>query len=133
MKICFPNASLALQRNLQANAHTTTVLNYAMATRDLVHCVMSATDMLHSRSEVNQWQWNALLTLVGFLTAYPLYDYAPSARCHVQLPLDIFSAAGHQNTVAAKAATLMRSITLKVDSIAILKGPREAVMIGWCP
>ncbi|KAI0108844.1 fungal-specific transcription factor domain-containing protein [Nemania sp. FL0031] len=121
--ICFPSGSLVPQRSPQADAHATTALNHAMATIDLVHRVMSATDMLYGCSEVYQWQWNALLTLVGFLMAYPLCDYAPNARRHVQLALDIFSAADRRNTVAAKAAALTRSLTLKVDSLVKILKP----------
>ncbi|KAI0436299.1 fungal-specific transcription factor domain-containing protein [Xylaria telfairii] len=121
--ICFPSGSLVPQRSPQADAHATTALNHAMATIDLVHRVMSATDMLYGCSEVYQWQWNALLTLVGFLMAYPLCDYAPNARRHVQLALDIFSAADDRNTVAAKAATLTRSLCLKVDSLVQILKP----------
>jgi hypothetical protein len=111
------------QRSLQADAHATTALNHAMATIDLVHRIMSATDMLYGCSEVYQWQWNALLTLVGFLMAYPLCDYAPNARRHVQLALDIFCAADARNTVAAKAAILTRSLCLKVDSLVQILKP----------
>ncbi|KAI8945454.1 fungal-specific transcription factor domain-containing protein [Xylaria longipes] len=121
--ICFPSGSLVPQRSPQADAHATTALTHAMATIDLVHRVMSATDMLYGCSEVYQWQWNALLTLVGFLMAYPLCDYAPNARRHVQLALDIFSAADDRNTVAAKAATLTRSLCLKVDSLVQILKP----------
>ncbi|KAI1421486.1 hypothetical protein F5Y12DRAFT_700806 [Xylaria sp. FL1777] len=121
--ICFPSGSLIPQRSPQADAHATTALNHAMATIDLVHRTMSATDMLYGCSEVYQWQWNALLTLVGFLMAYPLCDYAPDARHHTQLALDIFSAADPQNTVAAKAATLTRSLCLKVDSLVQILKP----------
>ncbi|TRX91495.1 hypothetical protein FHL15_007719 [Xylaria flabelliformis] len=121
--ICFPSGSLVPQRSPQADAHATTALNHAMATIDLVHRVMSATDMLYGCSEVYQWQWNALLTLVGFLMAYPLCDYAPNARRHVQLAHDIFNAADDRNTVAAKAATLTHSLCLKVDSLVQILKP----------
>ncbi|KAI1111028.1 fungal-specific transcription factor domain-containing protein [Nemania sp. NC0429] len=121
--ICFPSGSLIPQRSPQADAYATTALNHAMATIDLVHRVMSATDILYGCSEVYQWQWNALLTLVGFLMAYPLCDYAPNARRHVRLALEIFTAADPRNTVAMKAATLTRSLSLKVDKLVQLLKP----------
>ncbi|KAI1082599.1 fungal-specific transcription factor domain-containing protein [Whalleya microplaca] len=115
--VCFPNKSLIPQRSPQADAHATTALHHAMATVDLAHRIMSTTDVLFGRSEVYQWQWNALLTMVGFLMAHPLCPYAPLARHHAQLALEIFSAADSRNTAAVRAAALTRSLCAKVDSL----------------
>ncbi|KAL7622414.1 hypothetical protein AAE478_007919 [Parahypoxylon ruwenzoriense] len=115
--ICFPNGLLIPQRSAQADAHATTSMIHAMATVDLAHRIMSTTDVLYGRSEVYQWQWNALLTLIGFLMAYPLCDYSPTARHHAQLALEIFSSADPRNTVAVRAAAVTRSLCAKVDSL----------------
>ncbi|KAI1371037.1 fungal-specific transcription factor domain-containing protein [Hypoxylon crocopeplum] len=115
--VCFPNRNLIPQRSPKADAHATTALHHAMATVDLGYRVMSTTDVLYGRSEVYQWQWNALLTLIGFQMSYPLCEFAPSARRHAQLALELFSAADSRNMVAVRAAAVTRSLCAKVDSL----------------
>ncbi|KAI1407229.1 hypothetical protein F5Y13DRAFT_195576 [Hypoxylon sp. FL1857] len=115
--ICFPNGLLNSQHIPHADAHATTSLNHAIATVNLTHRIMSMTDMLYGRSEVHQWLWNALLTLIGFLMAYPFCIYAPTARHHAQLALEIFSGADPRNVVAVRAADITRTLCSKVDSL----------------
>lgn len=115
--ISFPKRLLNPLRIPEADAHATTSLHHALAAVHLTHRVMSVTDILYGRSEIYQWQWNALLTLIGFLMAYPFCRYAPMARRHAQLSLEIFSAADPKNTIASRAAAVTRSLCAKVDSL----------------
>ncbi|KAI0124766.1 fungal-specific transcription factor domain-containing protein [Xylariales sp. AK1849] len=115
--ITFPNRSLIPQRSPQADKHATTAVHNAIATIDLAHRVMSTTDVLYGRGDVHEWQWNALLTLIGFLMAHPTCDNAPAARRHVELALEIFGAAHPANTVAIQATALTRSLRAKVDNL----------------
>ncbi|KAI2610580.1 hypothetical protein GGR54DRAFT_651731 [Hypoxylon sp. NC1633] len=115
--ICFPNKQLITQRNPKGDTHATVALHHAIATVDLGHRVMSTTDVLFGRSEVYQWQWNALLTLFGFLLGYPLCEFAPRARHHAQLALELFQAADPRNMVAVRAAAVARSLCAKVDCL----------------
>jgi hypothetical protein len=128
--IRFPNRSLLPQRSPKADAHGTTALTNSMATVDLAHRIMSTTDMLYGCCQLYQWQWNALLTLIGFVMAHPLCIYASSARQHAQLALEIFSAADPKNLVASRAAALTRSLCAKVDSLVqMLKPDNQPVTI----
>lgn len=115
--IHFPTGLLIPQRSPQVTAHATTSVTHAMAMVDLAHRIMSTTDILFGRSEVYHWQWNALLTLIGFVMAYPLCIYQPSARHHCQLALEIFTAADPKNIVAVRAAAVTRSLCAKVDRL----------------
>ncbi|KAI0377721.1 fungal-specific transcription factor domain-containing protein [Hypomontagnella monticulosa] len=127
--ISFPKRLLNPLRIPEADTHAATSLHHALAAVDLTHRVMSITDILHGRSEVYQWQWNALLTLIGFLMAYPFCLYAPNARRHAQLSLEIFSAADPKNMIASRAAAVTRALCAKVDSLVEIlrsEGHRDA-------
>ncbi|KAI0844483.1 fungal-specific transcription factor domain-containing protein [Daldinia vernicosa] len=127
--ICFPAGLVVPKSNPQRDAHATTSLQHAIATVDLTHRIMSTTDVLCGHGEIWQWQWNALLTLIGFLMGYPFCIYAPAARHHVQLALEIFSAADPGNSVAVRAAAVTRSLCAKVDNLVHIlksKGGRPA-------
>ncbi|KAI8957432.1 hypothetical protein F5Y11DRAFT_88832 [Daldinia sp. FL1419] len=115
--ICFPNGLLIPKSNPDRDTHATTSLQHAIASVDLTHRIMSITDVLCGHGEIWQWQWNALLTLIGFLMGYPFCVYASAARHHVQLALEIFSAADPRNSVAVRAAAVTRSLCAKVDSL----------------
>ncbi|KAI0898950.1 fungal-specific transcription factor domain-containing protein [Annulohypoxylon nitens] len=124
--ISFPNGLLNSQHIPLADDHATTSLHHAIATVDLTYHTMSATDLLFGRNEVYQWLWNAVLTLVGFLMAYPFCIYAPTARRHAELALEIFTAADPRNTVALRAAAMTRSLCEKVDNVVeVLKSDRR--------
>ncbi|KAI1387800.1 uncharacterized protein F4822DRAFT_407602 [Hypoxylon trugodes] len=121
--IAFPNGLLYPQTIPQANAHATTALKHALASVDLSHRIMSTTDVLYGCSEVYQWVWNSLLTLIGFVIAHPFCTYAPTARYHTQLALEIFTAADARNMVAVRAAAVTRSLCAKVDSLVQMLKP----------
>ncbi|KAI2469634.1 fungal-specific transcription factor domain-containing protein [Annulohypoxylon bovei var. microspora] len=124
--ICFPNGLLNSQHIPRADDHATTSLNHAIATVDLTYRIMSTTDVLFGRSDVYQWLWNALLTLIGFLMAYPFCIYAPTARHHAQLCLEVFTAADPRNIVALRAAAMTSSLCAKVDTLVeMLKSDRQ--------
>ncbi|OTB09801.1 hypothetical protein K445DRAFT_323631 [Daldinia sp. EC12] len=115
--ISFPKGLLIPKTNPEIDKHATTALQHAIATVDLTHRIMSITDVLCGHGEIWQWQWNALLTLIGFLMGYPFCIYAPAARHHAQLALEIFTAADPRNLVAVRAAAVTRSLCAKVDSL----------------
>ena len=115
--IQFPSHPLLPKSSPLADAHNATALNHALTTIRLTHRQMAIHDILHGVSEVYQYQWNAVLTLVGFMLAYPYCHRCPRAREYIRLALEIFDSAGSQNTAAARAAALTRHLCDKVDAL----------------
>jgi hypothetical protein len=129
--ICFPNRSLIPQRSPQADKHATTALELAMASVNLTHCVMSASDVFHGRSDIYQWLWNSVLTIIGFLLAHPLCEHSSSATRHIQLASEMFDAAKKRSIVATRAAALTSFLASKVSSLVeIVKSSSSPISAG---
>ncbi|OKO95201.1 hypothetical protein PENSUB_11280 [Penicillium subrubescens] len=104
--IQFPSRGLVPQRSPRADIHATTALQYALTVTDLIHSRMLNHDALYGCSDVYQYVWNAALTLIGFMLAYPLCHWFPIARQHLEISLQIFEAGKISNPIACRAARL---------------------------
>ncbi|KAJ5093950.1 hypothetical protein N7456_009811 [Penicillium angulare] len=91
-----------------------TALNHALATIQLIHSRMSQHDVFYGCSELYQYQWNAVLTLIGFMLAYSSSVYCPTALRHVNLALEVFEFGGRLSDAAARAAGFTRFLRDKV-------------------
>ena len=69
--IQFPSHPLVPKSSPRGDKHSATALNHALAMIRITHHRMTTHDILHGNSEIYQYTWNALLTLVGFMLAYP--------------------------------------------------------------
>ncbi|KAE8397778.1 hypothetical protein BDV37DRAFT_48408 [Aspergillus pseudonomiae] len=115
--IQFPSRGLVPQRSPQADVHATTAIQHALTVTDLIHLRMLYHDGLYGCSEVYQYLWNAVLTLIGFMLAYPLCYWFPLAQQHVERSLQIFEAAGPVNPIASRAAHLTRYLLGRVSAL----------------
>ncbi|KAJ5736339.1 uncharacterized protein N7483_001464 [Penicillium malachiteum] len=115
--IQFPSHGLVPQRSPGADIHATTALRHALKVTEIIHRRMLNHDALYGCSDVYQYVWNALLTLVGFLLAYPLCYWVPIARQHVELSFQIFDTAKTSNPIASRAAHLARYLLGRVDAL----------------
>ncbi|KAJ5646154.1 hypothetical protein N7490_002526 [Penicillium lividum] len=115
--IQFPSHGLVPQRSPGADIHATTALQHALKVTETVHQRMLNHDALYGCSDVYQYVWNAVLTLVGFLLAYPLCYWFPVARKHVELSFQIFETAKTSNPIASRAAHLTRYLLGRVDAL----------------
>ncbi|PYI10919.1 hypothetical protein BO78DRAFT_291534, partial [Aspergillus sclerotiicarbonarius CBS 121057] len=115
--IQFPSHPLRPKSSPRADAHNATALNHALAMIRLTHHRMATCDVLHGVPEVYQYQWNAVLTLVGFMLAYPYCHRCPRARRYIRLALEIFDSAGSRNAATVRAAALTRHLSTKVDTL----------------
>ncbi|RAK95309.1 putative transcription factor [Aspergillus ibericus CBS 121593] len=115
--IQFPSHPLIPKSSPRADAHNATALNHALAMIRLTHHRMATCDVLHGVPEVYQYQWNAVLTLVGFMLAYPYCHRCPRARRYIRLALEIFDSAGSKSAAMVRAAALTRHLSSKVDTL----------------
>ncbi|KAB8201221.1 fungal-specific transcription factor domain-containing protein [Aspergillus parasiticus] len=115
--IQFPSRGLVPQRSPQADVHATTAIQHALTVTDLIRLRMLYHDVLYGSSEIYQYLWNAVLTLIGFMLAYPLCYWFPRAQQHVERSLQIFEAAGPANPIASRAAHLTRYLLGRVSAL----------------
>jgi hypothetical protein len=124
--IQFPLRGLNAQRSTRADIHATTALKHALTAIDLVRFRMCRSDALYGCCQIYQYVWNAVLTLLGFTLAYPLCYWFPTAREHIALSLPIFDAAGADNPIASRAASLTRFLLKRVDGLVELLSSRQS-------
>ncbi|KAJ5326783.1 uncharacterized protein N7506_009885 [Penicillium brevicompactum] len=115
--IQFPSHPLVPKRSPQGDKHNATALNHALAMIKLAYQRMTTHDILHGTPEIYQYIWNAVLTLVGFMLAYPYCYRCPRARRYARLALTIFDSAGAHNSYAVRSASLTRHLCAKVDHL----------------
>ncbi|KAH8431488.1 putative transcription factor [Aspergillus melleus] len=118
--IQFPTQPLVPRSSPQAEAHAATALKHGLATIETVHRCMSQTDLFFGSCEIYQYQWNAVLTLMGFMLAYPFCHRCPMARGYIDMALETFEFAGPKNDVAVRAACLTRHLRAKVDKLTMI-------------
>ncbi|KAJ5287490.1 hypothetical protein N7478_003176 [Penicillium angulare] len=94
--------------------HVQTALKHALATIQLIHSRMSQHDVFYGCSELYQYQWNAVLTLIGFMLAYSSSVYFSTALRHVNLALEVFEFGGRLSDAAARAAGFTRFLRDRV-------------------
>ncbi|KAI9700616.1 MAG: hypothetical protein M1836_001983 [Candelina mexicana] len=88
---------------------------HAMALTHMMHQVLTSTSILAGWLEAFQWQWNAAMTLVGFVLAYPHDDSTGAARTTIDLSVAVLENFGNSFAVAAGAANIMGELCAKVD------------------
>ncbi|GKZ32057.1 hypothetical protein AbraIFM66950_001166 [Aspergillus brasiliensis] len=128
--IQFPSRGLVPQRSPQADIHATTALHHALTVTDLIHHRMLYHDVLFGCSEIYQYVWNAVLTLVGFMLAYPLCYWFPLAQQHVERSLPIFEGAGTTNPIATRAAHRTRYLLGRVSALMELLSSQSSAFSG---
>ena len=90
-------------------------VNHAMTITQIVHQALTESDVLNGWHEVFQWQWNATLSLVGFILAYPISTSTQSARKSIDRALGTFELLGDNFAIAVSALNVTRSILAKAD------------------
>lgn len=88
---------------------------HAIALTHIVHQVLPSTTILDGWLEAFQFQWNAAMTLVGFLVAYPDCALKTSAGNALHLSIEIFDIFGNSIPIATSAAIILRDLAMKLD------------------
>ncbi|KAK3934124.1 hypothetical protein QBC46DRAFT_462791 [Diplogelasinospora grovesii] len=82
----------------------------------ITHHILSSTTVLSGWYEVFQWQWNAAITLVGFMFAYPRAQSSERARAAIKLAVAVFNIFSQSFAVAVSASSIIRELRAKADS-----------------
>ncbi|KAL4904013.1 hypothetical protein BDW74DRAFT_31512 [Aspergillus multicolor] len=129
LELRYHNACLALYRSsicFTLNGVPTVITEqtalkcaaHAMALTHIMHQVLDSTSILDGWHEAFQWQWNAAMTLVGFVLAFPQSLSTAAARGTIDLSVSAFESFGNSFAVAANAANIMRDLSVKIDRLA---------------
>ncbi|KAL8935117.1 MAG: hypothetical protein Q9216_005578 [Gyalolechia sp. 2 TL-2023] len=92
-------------------------VNHAIAITNIMHQIVTESDILRGWYEAFQWQWNATLSLIGYILAYPRTPITSSSRQAVDKATEVFEIFGGNFAMAASAANVTRDLTAKADSL----------------
>ncbi|KIW04706.1 uncharacterized protein PV09_04439 [Verruconis gallopava] len=102
-----------------AELHAYSCINHAVALTNIIYQVLSETDLLNGWHESFQWQWNATVTTLGFLFAYPISQSSAIARRSIDKAIKAFELFGSNNVaVSLSAANVTRDLVEKSDVLA---------------
>jgi hypothetical protein len=102
---------------------------HAMALTHMMHQVLTSTSILAGWHEAFQWQWNAAMTLVGFVLAHPHSASTRAVRSTIDLSVAVFEIFGNSFAVAAGAANIMSELCAKVDLLIEQSQGKEGVAL----
>ncbi|KAI1868944.1 hypothetical protein JX265_006923 [Neoarthrinium moseri] len=144
LELLFHNLSLGLYRPFVsfipaaaptpfASRSATKCAEHAMALTHIMHQVICSTAILAGWHEAFQWQWNAAMTLLGFVLAEPQNDVTPFARKAIDLSAAVFETFGDSFAIAASAANIVRELCAKIDIITERSMPKKPAAIQLRP
>ncbi|KAF2678907.1 fungal-specific transcription factor domain-containing protein [Lentithecium fluviatile CBS 122367] len=96
-------------------SHALLAAEHGMALTNIMHQIMTQTNILAGWHEAFQWQWNASITLVGYLLASPTSSSTALVRQAIDRALTVFEVFGCGFAAAASAAAVVRGLAEKVD------------------
>ena len=111
--ICFSSPSSSAIPLADGNSNS--CLNHAIATTSIILQLLTTSDILNGWHEAYQFQWNATLSMIGFIFAYPVCPPTPSARKAVNDAITIFDIFRNNFAVAASATNVTRDLAAKAD------------------
>ncbi|CAK7224202.1 hypothetical protein SEUCBS140593_005491 [Sporothrix eucalyptigena] len=119
---------ISFHRNvpLPAQQCAATCARHAITLTNLMHQVLSSTTILAGWHEAFQWQWNAAMSLVGFLLSSTQAGVQTAVQTGVQTDVQkarkaidqavaVFDIFGQNFAVATSAAKIIRNLCTKVD------------------
>ncbi|KAI9041448.1 Zn(II)2Cys6 transcription factor [Aspergillus affinis] len=97
------------------DSHNISCLNHAMMLTNLLHQVLSETDLLRGWRPVVQYQWDAMVCILAFVLANPVCPPTPAGRRCLQTAIHTLDLMGQQYAVARNAAEIGREIARRVE------------------
>lgn len=98
-----------------SNSNSILSLNHAITITIIMSQILKSTDVLNGWYEAYQLQWNATLTIVGFIFANPVCPPTPTARRTLNSAIKVFESFCNSFAIAASATIIARDLAAKVD------------------
>lgn len=96
--------------------------SHAIMLTMITHQVLTESSLLDGWHEAFYCQWNALMTLVGFVMLFPSSTLSQQAKYAIDLAVLVFDNFGAKFSVAANAAKIARDLSAKLE---IFEKPRQ--------
>lgn len=97
------------------NSHANSCIEHAMAITRMMHQILTGSEILSGMHEAFHFQWNATVSLIGFILAYPLSPLTPEVRENINNAIAVFETFGKHFAVGASAANVTRNLVAKAD------------------
>jgi hypothetical protein len=92
---------------------------HAIALTKLTHQILEETSLFDGWHEAFYSQWNAVMTLLGFVMAYPNRNTITSgAKSAIRLAIAVFDNFGVKFAVAASASKIVQGLCAKIQTLA---------------
>ncbi|KAF2797519.1 fungal-specific transcription factor domain-containing protein [Melanomma pulvis-pyrius CBS 109.77] len=97
------------------DGHAESCVNHAITITSILHQVLTETNLLNGWHETFQWQWNATLSLIGYILAYPVSSLTPIVRKALSTAIIVFELLSENFITAVSAANVARDLSAKAD------------------
>ncbi|KAL4940725.1 hypothetical protein BDV06DRAFT_196025 [Aspergillus oleicola] len=95
--------------------HAVSCVKHATTITHILSETLATNESLKGWYEAYQWQWNATLSLAGFVLAYPLHSASAGVRAALDTAITVFEVFGNHFAVAKRAADVTRGLITKAD------------------
>ncbi|RDW94985.1 hypothetical protein BP5796_00748 [Coleophoma crateriformis] len=106
-----PDTPLTIRHNISCLTHATTVTN-------LLHQTLSEMDILNGSHEAYEYEWDAMISILGFALSHPVCPRTPSARKAVHTSIAVLEMVGaYSQSSVGRACSVFRSVLDKIDFV----------------
>ncbi|KAF1987248.1 hypothetical protein K402DRAFT_354082 [Aulographum hederae CBS 113979] len=92
-------------------------VSHAITITNIIHQMLTETDLLRGWLECFQWHGNAFISLVGYVLAYPKGQKTAEARIAIRRAITTFDILSSSLSMAASAAEMARGLATKADIV----------------
>lgn len=110
--ICFSEITTMAVPITTSNANA--CLYHARIITETILQALTESELLHGRHEVFRLQWNATISLVGYLIAYPGSDASHTCREEINYALQVFEVLSSSFPVSRRAINVTRELLSRV-------------------
>ncbi|KUI72846.1 Proline utilization trans-activator [Cytospora mali] len=111
-----PSPSSTTRRPL-AEQNAVACAKHGIALTKMIHETLENTDFLAGWHEAFQWQWNAALSLIGFILANPRSELSRDARQAIDRAIEVFNIFGRHFAVGTSAAIVTSQLMARADAL----------------
>ena len=90
--------------------HSVSCVNHAIALTSIIHQALMESDIINGWYDAHHLQWDATLSMLGFVFAYPSDPLTTSASKMLDVAISIFDILGTKISAAMRAAQLTREM-----------------------
>lgn len=109
--------------------HAISCVNHAITVTNIIFQTLTESDLLNGWHETFQWQWNATLSIIGYILAYPLGPSTTAGRKALSTAITIFELLSSSFASAVSATSVARDLSAKADLL--IERSRTFLTLGY--